>query len=142
MVWYGNKTIKFNSIDHNKRCRLDFEILLPPYFEPWLHAWWPERLSDEIIMLQLRPTPMPPPPLSVMMMVTWTIESFLSLSIVTERKKRFPAYPCRPRKDSFFRRVILTFLSSYVDKLEVKEGGVPGVGTALRFPSNLACKSY
>ena len=49
---------------------------------------------------------------------------------------------CRPRKDSFFRIVILTFLSSYVDKLEVKEGGVPGVGTALRFPSNLACKSY
>ena len=49
---------------------------------------------------------------------------------------------CRPRKDSFFRIVILTFLSSYVDKLEVKEGGIPGVGTALRFPSNLACKSY
>ena len=45
------------------------------------------------------------------------------------------------QKRLFFRRVILTFLSSYVDKLEVKEGGVPGVGTALRFPSNLACKS-
>ena len=96
-------------------------------------------------MLQLRPTPMPPPPLSVMMMVTWTIESFLSLSIVIERKKTIPSFPmwdAGPEKTVFFRIVILTFLSSYVDKLEVKEGGVPGVGTALRFPSNLACKSY
>ena len=88
---------------------------------------------------------MPPPPLSVMMMVTWTIESFLSLSIVIVRKKTIPCFPmwdAGPEKTLFFRIVILTFLSSYVDKLEVEEGGVPGVGTALRFPSNLACKSY
>ena len=40
--------------------------------------------------------------------------------------------PCIPTKS--------TFLGTYVDKLEIKEGGVPGVSAALWFPAHLRQK--
>ena len=65
----------------------------------------------------------------------WFPELYFSLSFywgVAQTQIQFTYLAFGIHSGKFF-----TFLGAYVDKLEVKEGGVPGVSTALRLPTHL-----